>query len=503
MRINSLSINNFLHVRHFDSVLSDRISLFAGPNESGKTSIAQAIRFALGGDPGRVAMKKDYRQLVSDGAKGGWVEISVSSDEMRLRHTLLRAVETGNYAGSTAETTEAMACCLEPHTFIELTPADRRRFLVNLMGVRVSPAAIGELLAARGVSQANIDAVTPLLRSGWDAAENEAKGKARELKGGWRAVTGEDWGADKGERWQSVVQIDPLGIPAREEAELVLDTEQAKLDDLLRKQGAEIEAQRAKQVPQRQQQGRPIATQKKLFCPECRSALMLDANGSLAPYVEHDHAPNPQPQPEPKRQAAPTGNSVIDQAIARARVDVQTATSELRRIDDLERAHAESLTKTSKAAAIHASIGEWLALAKLLAPDGLQAELLAATIDPLNKALAKCSRWTRAVQISGTMDITYGGRPYALCSESAQWRINAVVAVAIAGLSGVGVVILDRFDCLDVPSRTAALQWLIAESESCQVVLLGTLKQAPRGLPDSIAVHWLGEKPVEKQEAVA
>lgn len=500
MRINSLLINNFLHVRHFDSVLSDRINLFAGPNESGKTSIAQAIRFALGGDPGRVALKKDYRQLVSDGAKGGWVEISVSKDE--TKHIYARAVETGNYAGSTAETTEAMACCLEPHTFAEWTPADRRRFLFGLMGVKASPAAIGELLVARGVSGAGIDAVYPLLRSGWDAAENEAKGKARELKGGWRAVTGEDWGADKGEHWRAT-QIDPRTIPSRDEAESALDAAQAKLDDLLRKQGAELEAQRTKQAPQRQQQGRPIATQKKLFCPECRSALMLDDSGSLAPYVEHNHAPNPQPEPRRQAPAPPAGSSVIDQAIARARVDVQTATSELRRIDDLEHAHAESLTKTDKAAAIHASIGEWLALAKLLAPDGLQAELLAATIDPLNKSLAKCSGWTRAVQISGDMGLTYGGRPYALCSESAQWRINAVVAVAIAGLSGVGVVILDRFDCLDIPSRTAALQWLIAESESCQVILLGTLKQAPRGLPDSIAVHWLGASAPEARDPPA
>ena len=136
-------------------------------------------------------------------------------------------------------------------------------------------------------------------------------------------------------------------------------------------------------------------------------------------------------------------------------------------------------------------------MADALAPSGIPGELLAEALGPINERLARSSSiadWLR-VGIQADMTITADvGRPYALLSESEKWRADAMIAEAIAHLSGVRVLTLDRLDVLDLKGREDLLYWLdeLADNEAIDTALVtGTLKGLPERLPERIEAHWI------------
>lgn len=56
-------------------------TFFAGPNGAGKTSIAQALRLALVAEPSRVALKKDYDKLITEGAADAQISVRADGEE--------------------------------------------------------------------------------------------------------------------------------------------------------------------------------------------------------------------------------------------------------------------------------------------------------------------------------------------------------------------------------------------------------------------------------------
>ena len=92
------------------------------------------------------------------------------------------------------------------------------------------------------------------------------------------------------------------------------------------------------------------------------------------------------------------------------------------------------------------------------------------------------------------MRITYGLRDYALVSESEQCRADALIGAAIAELSGLRLLVLDRFDVLDVKGREDALYWLdgmALDGKIDTALVFGTLKALPSGLPETIQPVWV------------
>ncbi|MNY11006.1 hypothetical protein D3C86_1440120 [compost metagenome] len=92
------------------------------------------------------------------------------------------------------------------------------------------------------------------------------------------------------------------------------------------------------------------------------------------------------------------------------------------------------------------------------------------------------------------MVIAWGGRPYRLLSESERWRVDALIGAALAEISGLRCLILDRFDCLDLPGRGDALSLvdaLAADGHLDTILLLGTLKAAPAAPSDAFTTFWI------------
>lgn len=144
----------------------------------------------------------------------------------------------------------------------------------------------------------------------------------------------------------------------------------------------------------------------------------------------------------------------------------------------------------------HADVKEWSAITDLLSPDGIPAEILAGALKPFNESLSKSSGLSgwKKVQIGADMNITAGGRLYTLLSESERWRVDCLLALAIAEHSGLRFLILDRFDVLDLPGRGQLLGMLKAMASAGTIdsaIVCGTLKAPPAKLPPEINAVWI------------
>ncbi len=164
-------------------------------------------------------------------------------------------------------------------------------------------------------------------------------------------------------------------------------------------------------------------------------------------------------------------------------------------LQETERQRSTADETTRKAAAHHAEVVAWLAIADALAPDGLPAELLDDALGPLNDRLLRShqdTEWLRA-GVESDMTITGDGRPYALLSESERWRVDTMLTEAISHLSGLKLMVLDGADVLDLPARTSLVGWLsdlAYDGEIDSAVVFATLK-APVASTDEIGSVWI------------
>lgn len=202
-------------------------------------------------------------------------------------------------------------------------------------------------------------------------------------------------------------------------------------------------------------------------------------------------------------------------AIAKAQAEVNKLKTERdairARLDaaaSAKKAAEAARQRTQDAAQHHADVHAWDSIGDALSPAGIPAEMLGEALGPVNAALdghAQLSEWP-AVSIDADMAITAAGRPYALLSESERWRCDAMLAAAVAELSGVRLLVLDRFDVLDLPGRGDMVAWLdgLAADKLIDCALVfGTLKALPRQMPSTIAVLWIEDGECEVVERVA
>lgn len=198
MKIQHITAKHFLGARAVDVDVDTPVTIFAGPNGAGKSSLREAISAALTGDVSRVALKKEYPSMVSDGAKKAVVALDTDVGPATL------TLPDGRHVGLTVYT-GALPYLLNPERFAQMKADDRRTFLFELTGLRATPDKIKGLLLERNLDAKKVDKVLPMLRAGFPAAVKFAEDEAREAKGAWKSVTAEQWGSEKGESWEAEV----------------------------------------------------------------------------------------------------------------------------------------------------------------------------------------------------------------------------------------------------------------------------------------------------------
>lgn len=558
MKLTHITAQNYLGARAVELPVTTPIVLLAGKNGSGKSSLQEAIRHALGGDAARVALKKEFKALISDGSSSSYATVATSEGEFSI---VLPSGKGMHFDHG------ALPFVLDPARFARLDANERRQFLFGLFDLSPDGPAVVDALKARGCAAAKIEQVRPLLRAGFDAAAKEAQAKARDAKASWKTLTGgETWGKEKAAGWKAAMPAETYSKDMVAAAEAVVaesdaaiaeanqqigearakarqHTEASKRIEELKAKAARLPALRVKLDYDQQNLDNAASLLAELpppagekprtwACPCC--GVMLEHRLADGALVEHVPTAAADPDVEEKRKArtdavalytrsvandqrdiadaeraaqeivalekrlgeAPPATERLEQLLAGHQTDKKSRAATLAQMFEANRLAMLADENTKKAAAAHADVMAWLAIADALAPDGIPAEMLASALGPINERLiaaAGMAEWA-PVTITRDMDILAGDRPYALLSESEKWRADAMIGAAIAELSGLRLLVLDRFDVLDAKGREDLIYWLdamAAEGLLDTALVFGTMKALPAGLPETITPVWI------------
>ena len=583
MRISSIHITNFLGARAVHLDITTPVALLCGANGAGKSSVRDGVALALTADLGRVSLKKEAPELITDDAEAAIVSLTTADGDDYSVAIKRNGKISDSQAGRKAD--PAMVYALDGQRFARLEPNDRRTFLMGLMQVKTDGASVRSRMIAKGCDAEKVERIAPMLRAGFDAAHKDAAAKASETRALWKATTGENYGSQKAKTWQAGVppwnaEHLPKLQTELKHADAALEQWQREIGrlDAVRTQRAQLQAK----LPALQEHAarverirRKLATDQETLADIEQRLKVAQAAAGAGPRVglvhelasalndcmpfapidsklsnraikvllayEQEHGkidddgkgdPEAAARLPALRQAHVTATSAVandrrdlDAAIgagaeaasieaqlkepfdskALAEAEAQAEKIRVQRAEVQRQADTQAAIKreveqadkrTADALRHHIDVQQWEAIADALAPNGIPGEILAEALGPINERLRQSAADTGwpVVQIGADMGITAGGRSVRLLSESERWRADAVLAEAIAHLSGVRLLVLDRFDVLDLPGRGQALGWLdvLADTGEVDTVLLfGTLKAAPSGLPETISAHWI------------
>lgn len=568
MKLTRIEIVNFIGIARAEIDLSNSVTVITGMNESGKSSVADAISCAFIGKPRRVDTKKELGQLLHDGAQKGRISVRFGADDDGADFSIPK----GDHVVSEFAGAESMPFVLDPQLFARITPDARRSFLFNLTNCRASGAAIRDKLLARDIPEGLIEDIAPKLRDGFPAASVEAYNRAKTAKGAWRQITGQTWGSNVAEDWRAerpegkcpteaelqaimTKQAEAQGnvdkgtayvggldskrkasesyVSRKAAAKALADQLEAR-QETLNKAEAEISELEPLFLSMQQKLTEMQAGVVPVACPCCAAELTIKgqtltkfaglkadtkATSDLAMEVTQTRQtltamknmlPNyigsvaeakaalTQLATIEEEKVEVIGQQKIDDATAKLARCREQADALRKEFNTKQQARVDfsKVEETTKAAAeAHAEVKSWLAVGDALAPDGIPAEILAGALAPVNQSLAVLAGmcgWKPAV-INEDMTLSYGGRLYELNSESGQWRFDCLMALAIAQISDLRIVVLDRFDVLDQKSRGALLGMLGELGRMGLMhnsIMSGTMKELPR-LPAGVGGVWI------------
>ena len=303
-------VRNFRGLERADFSI-DPITLIAGLNGAGKSSLAQAVAAAVCSEPlpffraskpdKPILNKSESKHLVRGGTDEGLVEVW-ADDKLAC---------TVTWPGLSVEGTGALRCSKYAAGLInplELADNERQKFFAEILQSMptMDDLRLQLMELVPGLGDENGGAhLTALIEkvtiSGWDAVHATAKDTGSKLKGHWEAHSGENFGSKKAEGWLpkgwhsgiSNLSLEEIGsrcTQAQEKwqqaaAQLAVDA--ATLTDLTAAAGGEAALYEAMQAAKEEHEAcaRVVAGQKvkiancqlpqSLPCPHCGGLLEI------------------------------------------------------------------------------------------------------------------------------------------------------------------------------------------------------------------------------------
>jgi DNA repair exonuclease SbcCD ATPase subunit len=191
MKLERISIKGFLGIEALDLDLKAPVNLFVGQNEAGKSSLRDAVQWAITGQARGLKTHQEQAALIKNGAKAAEVALTLADGQTIARRKTPKSppVATGD-AGDMIRVSPLVFC--DAFTFLALPENDRREMLFGLIpGLQPGAGAVAERLAGRlgevlAAPPDNRQAVNRLASlaaaQGFAAAEKEAVALRREAK---------------------------------------------------------------------------------------------------------------------------------------------------------------------------------------------------------------------------------------------------------------------------------------------------------------------------------
>jgi hypothetical protein len=463
------------------------------------------VRFVLRGENPRIQYKSERQSLLTNGASKG--SITLQWDNVTVKRNVRDGKTTGD--SQYLPDNELIAdICLQAKHYSTLDDKVRRELTLSLADVDLSVDRIAAKLIEKGVPEGEVKKYRPLLMAGIKDAHAHAKRALSDARGAWKEVTGEVYGRQKGEDWkpEKAVIEDPGEIQKsleeidadiakikaeREEALAIARDESTKKTALVVAKILEYQELLRKPVP--------------IPCPSCGAALLIVA-GELKEYtgkaVEKRRIEALLSSTKLKKSALDDEQTKALQAVnGNYTRKLSTLEEDRNELEAQMRLVEKAESQETRAAELHKEAQAMERMSELLSngPDGVAAALIAAALQPLNERLLEIGKaigWQPAV-IRGDMSIARSdGHPYVLLSESAQWRVDAMLHALVSELAEFPWLIFDRVDLLDITNRNKFIKWIAAygqeRTDEASILAMATLKQKPNldAVP-GIELHWL------------
>lgn len=149
MKYNKLKLVNFRNHSVTELDLSKKINLFVGPNNSGKSTLADAMSFLITGKNMRTSRGgQGMDELVTFGESRAMVSADIA-ELGKVTRSIPHSLQVGNSEESITRqqemiyaklktTEQSILCSIYSGEFLDMEPSAQKNFLFNLMGLRLS-----------------------------------------------------------------------------------------------------------------------------------------------------------------------------------------------------------------------------------------------------------------------------------------------------------------------------------------------------------------------------
>ena len=512
------------------------ISLVAGPNRSGKSSVCKALAACLLGAPAAVMpgrSKADRaRGIVREGEEEAAAKLTSADGSVAV----LWPDETVTTKGD-APTSSRIAAGVE--RFTSMAHKDRARLVVDLLRLNPSRVELADALGEVGVilGPEDSDRVWQTLKErGWDDAAKSFAEAATKAKGRWEQITGaKKWGATAAATWRpegydhvEILTFDAAGLASglakaqlalteTLKAEAVSESEVGRLTKLAElepsiQDGLASTRRHLTELKAEIDLCEPVKAPTTCSCPECGAEVVWQPNGKLgkvgdAPtwdgQAEHEKALKRaelvkvwgQKRDEETRlcsQLTQAHNAQTDLDVLKSKPKAKgTLTPEQARAKVAEaQAHVTAHRQATHAAEAHRSVTQSLAIASVLGPDGVRANKAAEGIQELNRALFALvdeTSWPPPTITPSFEVVGENQRPYSAMTPSEQFRVDTVIQLELARRDGSAVAIIDGADIVVGKEDRGDLIEIVLRAEIDTVI--GLAVSDPSHAPDLAAAE--------------
>jgi len=402
----------------------------------------------------------------------------------------------------------------------------------------LDPDAPADAPARRAVDELWAD----IEESGWDAIAKREAGKVNMLQGRWSEVTGAKWGTRLRLEWSPVglhrgedyslpdaiaavtqarATLDELlGLAAAgKEKRDALRAQVGRLPELRQrhasaKAGADaIERDIEKMVEAMEADGEPMDPRRFPACPHCQGVLMVKVERGVGYLIEkapprmalddYERAVTMRTamvnSRKEKREQA-DGLRMEQAAIASDIARGEAAERELTEIADLPEISDDDISaarvavddaedyrdrvrRLQRAVAINAEWELAVQVRDAVSPEGIRNTVLARRTSEITMELAAVSQAAGMGDIRldpADASVWYENRPYAMLSESEQWRADFLMTLVLAKREGARLLLLDRLDLLHPQARPGVLG---AAAKLRIPVVIGMTARDPAAVP--------------------